>query len=132
MSMDNFDEISEEMFREFVNEAYEELPDQFKKDLKNVEIIVQDMPDQEQTETLRLRRYDRLFGLYTGVPQTVPGEDRATLPDRVYLFRLPIIRSFDTEDEVRQQVKDTLYHEIGHYFGIEEAKLRKLQRRRVS
>jgi predicted Zn-dependent protease with MMP-like domain len=57
----------------------------------------------------------------------VPGEDRATLPDRIYLFRLPIIESCASEEAVREQVRDTLYHEIGHYFGIDEARLRRLQ-----
>lgn len=125
-------DIDEATFRSFVDEAFLELPEQFKKDLKNVEILVVDEPDDDQVRTLRLRKYDRLFGLYTGVPQTVPGEDRATLPDRIFLFRLPITRSFDTEEDVRQQVKDTLYHEIGHYFGIDEVRLRKIQSRSAS
>ena len=123
-------EMSEETFRRHVDEAFAALPEEFQQKLTNVEIMVVDEPDDEQVRTLRLRRYDRLYGLYSGVPQTVPGEERATMPDRIYLFRLPIISSHDTEEAIIQQIRDTLYHEIGHYFGIDEKRLRQLQHRR--
>lgn len=120
--------MDEVTFNSYVLEALDELPEEFKQQLHNVEFLVEDEPDSDQRMQLKLRNTDSLYGLYTGVPQTIPGEERATMPDRITLFRLPIVHSHETEAGVKQQIKDTLYHEIGHYFGIDEAKLRKLQR----
>lgn len=120
--------MDEATFQAYVMEALDELPEEFKNQLHNVEFIVEDEPNPKQRMELKLRRNDSLYGLYSGVPQTVPGEDRAMMPDRITLFRLPIIHSHETEEGIRQQIRDTLYHEIGHYFGIGEEKLRKLQR----
>src|SRR5688572_24742554 len=124
--------MDEVTFRKHLEDVLNDLPKEFQEKLENVEILVADEPDAEQREELHLRKYDRLFGLFTGVPQTVAGEDRATLPDRITLFRLPIIESYDTEEAIIRQIRDTLHHEIGHYFGIEEDKLRKLQSHKSS
>ena len=120
--------MDEMVFRHHVDKALDDLPDEFKSQLKNLEIMVVDEPNEDQVQTLRLRKYDRLFGLYTGIPQIEAGEEFAPLPDRIYLFRLPIIEAYETEEEIIQQIRDTLYHEIGHFFGIEEGRLRKLMR----
>ncbi len=119
--------MDEQTFRTHVMQALDDLPEQFKKDLKNVEITIEDEPNEEQVRTLRLRKYDRLYGLYSGVPQTVPGEEHATMPDKITIFRLPILESHETEDEIVRQIRDTLYHEIGHYFGMSESRLRQIQ-----
>jgi predicted Zn-dependent protease with MMP-like domain len=119
--------MDEMTFRAHVNEAFDSLPDEFKSQLKNVEITVEDEPSEEQRNVLKLRRHSLLYGLYSGVPQIVPGEERANLPDRITIFRIPILIANQTEEDIIQQIRDTLYHEIGHYFGLDEAKLRKLQ-----
>lgn len=118
--------MDEHTFQKHILDALEELPDHFRDQLTNVEILVQDEPNAEQRQELHLRKYDSLYGLFTGVPQTTPGEDRATVPDRITLFRLPIIQSHETEEGIIQQIKNTLYHEIGHYFGIDEKRLHEL------
>jgi predicted Zn-dependent protease with MMP-like domain len=120
--------MDEATFRLHVNKAFDAIPLEFKKDLKNVEITIEDEPSDDQRSVLKLRRNSLLFGLFSGVPQTVPGEERATLPDRITIFRLPILAAYHTEEDIIKQIKSTLYHEIGHYFGIDEARLRKLQR----
>lgn len=120
--------MDEARFRQYVSEVLEELPDEFKQKLKNVEFIIEEEPNDLQRQELHLRKYDSLYGLYTGVPQTVPGEDRATMPDRITLFRLPIIHSHDSEEGIKQQIKNTVHHEIGHYFGIDETTLRSIQK----
>ena len=120
--------MDEAQFRQAVDEALAELPGEFKRQLRNVEILVEDEPSEEQRVTLNLRSHNRLFGLYTGVPQTVPGEEKAVFPDRITLFRLAIIEAYDTEEGIKEQIRETLYHEIGHFFGIDEPRLRQLRR----
>ena len=120
--------MDQTQFRLAVDQALEELPEEFKSQLKNVEITIEDEPTEEQRTSLNLRSHNRLFGLYTGVPQTVPGEEKAVLPDRITLFRLAIVEAYDTEEGIKEQIRETLYHEIGHFFGIDEARLRQLRR----
>jgi len=120
--------MDEAQFRLAVDEALAELPEEFKSQLKNVEITIEDEPTDEQRETLNLRSHNRLFGLYTGIPQTVPGEDKAVLPDRIVLFRRAITEAYDTPEGIKEQIKETLYHEIGHFFGLDESRLRQLRR----
>lgn len=120
--------MDEAQFRSVVDEALAELPEEFTTQFKNVGIIIEDEPSEEQRRILRLRKHDRLLGMYSGVPQTVPGEEKAFLPDRIFLFRLPIIEASETVEEMKEQIKDTLYHEVGHYFGMSEKRLRELGR----
>lgn len=120
--------MDEAQFRLAVDEALAQLPKEFQSQLKNVEILIEDEPTEEQRSSVQLRSHNRLFGLYTGVPQTIPGEEKALLPDRITLFRLAIVEAYDTEEGIKEQIRETLYHEIGHFFGIDEKRLRELRR----
>lgn len=112
---------------EVINKTLETLPTEFKNNLKNVEIVVEDAPSDEQRMKLRLSPYSSLYGLFEGVPQNIPGEDKAFLPDKITIFRLPILERYGSEEDVNEQIKSTLYHEIGHYFGMSEDQLKKFK-----
>ncbi len=109
-------EVSEERFEELVSEALDSLPPEFASHFENVAVMVEngslDSP---------------LLGLYQGVPLTkrTLGYTGVT-PDRITIFRLPILARSSTEAEVKEQVRRTVLHEVGHYFGIGDRRLREL------
>lgn len=109
-------EVSEEQFEQFVSDALDSLPPEFADRIENVAVVV------EEGST-----GSNLLGLYEGVPLT-----KRTLgysgvaPDRITIFRLPILARCGTEDEVEEQVRRTVLHEVGHYFGIGDRRLREL------
>ncbi len=110
--------ITDEEFDALVDEVYDSLPDDMVRPLENVAILVADQPPAARP---------RLYGLYTGHPLTrrsVYGFGE--LPDRITLFRNNLEASCETVEELRQRVRVTLVHEIGHYFGLDDARLREL------
>jgi predicted Zn-dependent protease with MMP-like domain len=116
-------------FERLVEEAMASLPDKFRKLIRNVAVIVEDFPSRETRLDLGLvSRYD-LLGLYHGVPFTK--RDAAfgnQPPDVIVLYQKPIERLCLTDDEVRGCVRETVIHEVGHYFGLSEAELRRIER----
>jgi predicted Zn-dependent protease with MMP-like domain len=111
-------------FEELVEEAVLGLPEEFAKKLENIEIIVEDEPDAETIERMKLERGRVLLGLYHGVPRTARHEGAPPLyPDRISIYRRSILAVCRTADEVRQQVRDTVIHEIGHHFGLSDEEM---------
>jgi predicted Zn-dependent protease with MMP-like domain len=122
--------MSEEEFEEVVKDVISTLPDEFKEYLQNILILVADAPNDEQRRVLKLRRYMRFYGLYQGVPLNFPGRDRiARTPDTITIFRKAILESYSDIESIRRQIRSTVLHEIGHYFGMSEEQLRNLHRR---
>jgi predicted Zn-dependent protease with MMP-like domain len=111
-------EMSRERFEELVGEALDEVPEELLGVMSNVVILVEDRPP---------RGEPGLLGLYEGYALTSRGWDYAgVLPDRITIFRLPILRICDTEDDVVDEVAVTVVHEIAHHFGIDDARLHEL------
>jgi predicted Zn-dependent protease with MMP-like domain len=106
-------------FEELVGEALDSIPDELGDYMENVAVLVEGGV-----------RHGRLLGLYEGVPLTKRGEWYGTvgltLPDRITIFRLPICARCRTEQEVVDQVRVTVIHEVAHHFGIGDARLREL------
>ncbi len=109
-----------EEFEAIVRETLEDLPERFKPMLENVAVVVAAEPDPDDLESLGMDPRDELFGLYHGVPLTERDIAYSGLPDRVLIYRGPILRSCATAAEVRQQVCETVIHEIGHHFGLSD------------
>ena len=115
-------------FEEVVSEVLDGLPAEFKEHLGNLLIVTQDDPDLEQRQAIHLRRYMRLYGLYQGIPLNYPGRDRMVrTPDTITIFRIPILKSYFEIVDIKKQIRSTVLHEIGHYFGMTEMQLRQLQ-----
>ncbi len=111
-------------FEALVEEALDNLPEEIQGWLDNVAVVVADRPLPEQLAEAGLGRGDLLFGLYTGVPKTRRGSTYGeVLPDRIIIFQRPIERVCHTPAEVREQVRRTVLHEIGHHFGLDEEQL---------
>ena len=113
-------------FDYYIQKAIEELPEEFREKIDNVTIAAEDLPSAEQARKLNLRHGHTLLGLYEGIPKTkrryygIGGP----MPDKITLFRIPILSSARSRDQAVKLIKDTLYHEIGHYFGMSEEEIR--------
>jgi predicted Zn-dependent protease with MMP-like domain len=119
--------ISPERFEKLVIEAEREvlaqLPPELQEDARQVVLEIEDRPSPEHMAGLGEGAYS-LFGLYQGVPLIRRRPDTVLLqPDRITLFRLPIAGYARTEVELKAQIRKTLIHELGHYFGFSEAEL---------
>lgn len=109
--------VSREAFEELVGEALDSLPPELARLMDNVALFVEDDPPPGES----------LLGLYQGVPLTERGQYYAgALPDRITIYRRPILWISGTEDEVREQVRITVIHEIAHHFGTDDDKLHEL------
>jgi predicted Zn-dependent protease with MMP-like domain len=108
-------DVTAERFEEFVGEALDSLPPDLARLMDNVAVMVEDQAVGRP-----------LLGLYEGVPLTRRWGYAGATPDRITIYRLPICAMSSTEDEVREQVRRTVVHEVGHHFGIDDPRLRQL------
>ncbi len=119
--------VSSEEFEALVEEALEQLPEEFKGALDNVAVMVQEEPSDEDLEEVGIDpddpERDDLLGLYQGTPLTERDSFYSALPDRVLIFRGPILRACETRRQVIREIRETVQHELGHYFGLEEDEL---------
>ena len=120
---------SELEIEDLVIDALERLPSPFRERLGSVAIVIEDEATPEQLSTARAHG---LYGLYQGVPRTVPSADAAPIPSKITIFRGPLVRANPTPARLAAAVADTVYHEIAHHFGISDARLHELARERAS
>lgn len=118
-------DMDQETFEDLVAEAIDGLPSEIHGWLDNVAIVVSEGPTREQLGQAGLRPGQLLFGLYVGVPKTQRGVTYGeTVPDKIIIFRRPIERVCRTPAQIRDCVRRTVLHEIGHHFGLGEDELR--------
>jgi len=113
-----------ERFRELVAEALDRFPAEFAQYLDNVEIVVEDLPTAEIQRQFQRSPRRLLLGLYHGVPLTDRSVLSMHMPDIIYLYKRNIEAVCTNEEEIRAQIRDTVLHEIGHHFGMDEDQLR--------
>ncbi len=122
--------MTRERFRRLVSEAIDTIPLRFRRELRNIAIVVEDRPSPELLEDMEIEPPDTLFGLYQGTPLTERRWDHGNvLPDRIAIFQEPIEDVSETEDEVVTEIGETLIHEVGHYFGLSEEELEEIEDR---
>lgn len=118
--------IPRERFRELVAKAMDEIPGEIRARVENVAVIVEDEPDDETLLSVDLDpENDTLFGLYVGTPLGERDSGYSALPDRIVLYYLPLTDEFGDEYHLRREIRRTLVHEIGHYFGFSDRQLRR-------
>ncbi len=130
--------ISDKEFDEIISQAMDELPQQYIEGLNNVLITYEDAPSPEQRQKLNLRCNETLFGLYEGIPLTkrpaassILSSNVMTMPDRITIFKNPILHHSHSLEEFKKQVKHTLWHEIAHYFGLDHDRIHAIERGEV-
>ena len=118
-------------FDDLVQQAFRRIPRRFRSRIENVAIVVENEPSKEDLRTARVPAGHDLLGLYHGLPLPQRGWARySSLPDRICIYQGPIERAAHSERELRTLVKDTLWHEIAHYFGLNEREVRQAEKRR--
>ena len=113
--------LSRAEFEKLVEKAIAELPEEFKSRIDNVVIAVEDEPTDEDYELTDTPDDEELFGIYRGPMRTEMTWDMLPgLPPQVVVFRGPILRNTSNSREAVKEIKDTIVHELGHYFGLED------------
>lgn len=117
--------IGQEEFEAFADSAFGRLPEKFRHLVENVAILVEDVVDDETVRELNLPSNKALLGLYKGVPRTERGNDVGfELPDVIVLYKIPIEEyAHERGRSVEDVVYETLWHEIGHHFGLDEERV---------
>ncbi len=113
-------------FERLVERALAGIPAPFREALDEVAIVIDDEPTPRQRRDNDLGPDDDLYGLYEGVPRTAYGADWAGLPNRITLFRLPLEEDFPDPDELADEVRITVIHELAHHLGIDDDRLDEL------
>lgn len=120
--------IEKTAFEDLVTKAIAALPKDRLDAIKNIVFLVEDEPNNEQRKSLGLRPCQSLFGLYQGVPLTERrGGYALTLPDRITIFQNPHMQFANTYEELLSQIKNTVWHEVAHYFGLNHDRIEELQ-----
>lgn len=120
--------MTRERFEKLVEEALNEIPRRFRKEMHNVVVVVEDEPSREVLAEMEIEPGDSLFGLYHGTP--LPERSWAfgnNLPDRISIYQKPTEEACRDEDEIRDCIAETVIHEFGHYFGLSEEEIEAIE-----
>jgi len=108
-------------FESLVERALGSLPRQFKEKIRNVAVVVEDWADDETLDELGIEPPDTIYGLYRGTDITRRDSSYGNvLPDTIHIYQGPIEEDCVDVDEMTDLVRDTVIHEIGHYFGLDD------------
>jgi predicted Zn-dependent protease with MMP-like domain len=121
--------LQQNEFEKLIAQAMDNIPDKYYKELKNVVFVAEDEPNTAQRKKLRLRGNQSLYGLYEGIPITKRTSNyNLVLPDRITIFRFPILMSSNSLEDVANLVQQTVWHEVAHYFGLNHDQIHELER----
>ena len=122
--------MTREAFKQLVAEAVMLIPKRFRREMKNLALVVEDEPAPEVLAEMEIEPPDSLYGLYHGtpLPERTWGFGN-TLPDRITIYQRPIEEDCEDDDEIRAVIGETLIHEVGHYFGMSEEEIEEIEER---
>lgn len=114
--------MTDEAFREVVRETLSKLPIEFREQLNTVEVVVEPygLDDEGKPD-------NNLLGLFHGVPRTEKN-NFPQLPDKISIYKEPILRISQDENDAKKRIRQTVLHEVGHYFGLSDLELEKFER----
>jgi predicted Zn-dependent protease with MMP-like domain len=116
--------LSRRKFEALIERALQTIPPQIRARMDNVQIVVADWPDETHYEAVQLDPGETLFGLYEGVPLPERGiVADALLPDKITIFQGPLEETCQSEDEIAEEIRKTVVHEVAHHFGLDDARL---------
>jgi len=123
--------LSDKEFNELVQESINSLPEKFRRKMENVMIVVENLPSANLLSEMKINSPYGLLGLYRGIPYTKRGIwYRNVMPDKIIIFKKPIEARCKQKEEIKALVSKVVIHEIGHYFGLDEESLRKIEKDR--
>jgi predicted Zn-dependent protease with MMP-like domain len=117
---------ADERFERLVERALDGIPPPFSAALDEVAIVIEDDASDEQLDIAGLGREDALYGLYEGTPRTEWGADLVPFPNKISLFRIPLEEDFPDPDDLAEEVRVTVIHELAHHLGIDDDRLEEL------
>lgn len=114
-------------FLKLIRRALAEIPEPFDRALEEIDVLVERCPTPHQRRIAGLGPGETLFGLYEGVPRTERDSGYGmVLPDTITIFQEPLERAFQDEDELVEEVRTTVLHELAHHFGMSESDMERL------
>jgi predicted Zn-dependent protease with MMP-like domain len=119
-------DLNEEKFNGYLAEAIDNIPKPYSSHLENVAFILEDDPSPEQRVRLNLYPNETLFGLYEGVPLPARNGTLKLLPDKITIFKNPLVAASRSERELKENIGHTLWHEVAHYFGLDHRRIHEL------
>jgi predicted Zn-dependent protease with MMP-like domain len=120
--------VTRAQFERVVERALRGLPRAFKEKLANIAVVVEDWADDETLEEMGIEPPDTLYGLYRGVDLTQRDSSYGNvLPDTVTIYQGPIEEDCEDEAEMQEIIRDTVVHEIGHYFGLDDETMHRIE-----
>ena len=121
--------VNDEEFEQIVREAIDDIPEKYGKHIKNLAFVVQAEPTEQQGKKLKLHPGVSLFGLYEGIPLTERGSNyNLVLPDTITIFKNTIEAVCNNLAQLGIQVRQTIWHEVAHYYGLDHERINKLQK----
>jgi predicted Zn-dependent protease with MMP-like domain len=122
-------QCSREVFEALVIEALENIPKAFRQRMENLAVTVEWEPPVQIRKELGVPPTHDLLGLYQGLPYTRRGADYGnTLPDKISIYQKPLFDACDDMRTLKTEIRKVVWHEVGHYFGLSEADLERLER----
>jgi predicted Zn-dependent protease with MMP-like domain len=118
--------MSRAQFEKLVEEGLALVPAEFRRLMDNVEIAIEDAPSAEVLAACGVPAGETLFGLYEGTPLTERTTEYAAFPDRIIIYRRPLLDEFADPGAIRREVARTVIHEVAHHFGIDDDRLAEL------
>ena len=113
-------------FDRLVDRALAAIPSPFREHLAEVAIVIDDEPSPDQLRSNGMDPDESMYGIYEGVPITEYGADWVAMPNRITLFRLPLEEDFPDPDDLAEEVRITVIHELAHHLGIDDDRLGEL------
>ena len=121
-------DISRREFERLVERALQKLPRRFRARLQNIAVVVEDWADDRTLEEMGIEPPDTLYGLYRGTDLTRRDTSYGNvLPDVIAIYQGPIQEDCETVEEMEELVRDTVVHEVGHFFGLDDDRLAELE-----
>lgn len=116
--------VSDEDFERLVEEGMDAIDPKYRGGVKNVAVVVERRPNAHHRAAAGISAEWTLYGLYEGIPLPLRGEQYMfTVPDKISIFREPILEAAGNIDEAREIVKNTVWHEFAHYFGLNDGEV---------
>jgi predicted Zn-dependent protease with MMP-like domain len=121
--------MTDEEFAKLVSEAMDAIPERYALAMNNVGFVIESDPTPEQRTRLHLVDGMTLYGLYEGIPLTRrTGNYSGVLPDKITVFKNPILATSPNLEAARAQVKKTVWHEVAHHFGLDHDRIHDLEK----
>ena len=122
--------MTREQFERLVAEAVALIPKRFRREMRNLALVVEEEPSRALLDEMEIEPPDSLYGLYQGIPLPERSWGQGNqLPDKITLFQRHIEADCEDEDEIRAMIGETLIHEVGHYFGLSEEEIEAIEER---